>query len=1041
MVDKLVQEKLFELRNQFFSQLAARVAGFHLQWEKACNLSDDHHHLHEFQRQLHNLRGIAGLYGCPELGEVASEVESLLSSPDQAGYAIDTNKRQAVTRLLEKLTVVSNLCIARSANLFHAEAGGHANLKINLSEKPVIFIVDDDEDYCSTLRERLKQYGDCHAFYSQAAFITAINQHMPSAVIMDMMLPEGELAGAGAVVELMKKYRVPVLFLSVRDDEVSRLAAVRAGANGYFLKQDDPARMVAMLDLLITRKPQNPYKLLLIDDDVELTAYYQIKLESVGIQISVMNTAVGAIAKLSEILPDIILLDISMPEINGLEIGALIRQYPDFNHIPIIYLSASSGESIHLEAMRLGGDEFLNKPVEPDFLCNLLLARLARVRVTRMGEMHLQDTLRELGHLQQGINRHAIVSMADMAGRIIFANDKFSEVSGYAVQELIGQNHRILKSGLHPQEFYQEMWRCISSGKIWNGEIANRNKDGNLYWVVSTIIPILDDYGIPQKYLSVRTDVTPIKQLGEQLATGRNKLSLALSATHTGIWEWNLNSNETLYDSNWCGLLGYEEGRHPSWPELIHPDDFEECSTACVNMINEPHGNYHSEHRKLNKSGGWDWVHESGSVVERDTMGNPSRIMGTLQIINDRKEAEIRSEILRDQLSQSAKMESVGHLAAGIAHDFNNILGAMMGYIEMSLMMLDKKEISAEKLEKYLRMMMTSGTRAKELVAQMLTFSRLSPEGDMQKVPVILISTVIKEIVSLLHSSIPSSININYRLETEDLRVCIQPVHLHRIILNLGLNARDSIGDFGKLDIMLARYNGEEVFCTSCNNKFSGSYAKIVVKDSGKGIPEHIIKKIFDPFFTTKEVGKGTGMGLSVVHGLVHGLGGHILVESDAKNGTEFSILLPLVTAEVDNTDHPAELGPPIDIKGVRILVVDDEKGMTTMLFEFMSMFGAEITVCNDPLLALEIFSGRPDDFDLLITDETMPGISGIHLSEKILKQKPGFPIILCTGYGATVTEEKVKSIGISSLFFKPLKMNELVAKVQNLLKDRNLEK
>ncbi len=1038
MVDKSIQDRLFELRYQYTGQLSGKIKTLQLQWGEIFSTPINLTHFPEFRRQLHNLRGTAGTYGCPEVSELAAEVESLLEGTGQENHFFDALLFKRVSTLLDKLVDATELCVSRANSLSSIHSSPVVHRSLQPSNKPVIYIVDDDKEYCVTISERLKQYGDCHSYYSKASFTEAINLTIPDVVIMDMMLPEGDMAGAEAANALLKKQRVPVIFVSTRDDESSRLAAVRAGAYGYFIKQDDPARMISMLDQLIARTPQNPYKLLMIDDDVELSIYYKTRLEGVGIQVSVLNSPVGAMARLNEISPDIILLDISMPEINGLELGSLIRQYPDYNHIPIIYLSASSSEKVQLEAMRLGGDDFLTKPVNPEYLCNVLLARLARVRVTRKGELKLQESLRELGYLQQGMNSHSIVSIADVAGRIIFANDKFSEITGYTEAELMGQNHRIIKSGLHDREFYEEMWRCISSGKIWNGEIANRKKNGELYWVLTTIIPILDDYGMPQRYLSVRTDVTPIKLLNEALAIRQNKLSLALSATHTGIWEWNIQTSETSYDTNWCGLLGYAEGQHPSWPQLIHPDDFQQCFSQFMKLLSDESGIYMSEHRKLNASGIWDWVQESGRVVERDDGGNPCRIMGTMQIINERKEAEFRNDKLREQLSQSAKMESVGHLAAGIAHDFNNILGAMLGYIEMSLMMLGNNEISVEKLERYLRMMLSSGTRAKELVAQMLTFSRLSPEGKDGNVPVILIAPIVKEVVSLLRSSVPSSINLNYHTESEDIKICIQPVHLHQIILNLGINARDAMAEFGKLDISLSRDVYATQLCASCKNTFSGEYAKIEVKDNGCGISEQVINKIFDPFFTTKGVGKGTGMGLSVVHGLVHALGGHIQVQSNHRDGTTISILLPIVVTESGSESVKlVEAQQSINIKGARIMVVDDERSMTTMLYELMTIFGAEIVAYNDPLQALEDFSSNTSGFDLVMTDETMPGMSGLQLAEQMLKLRPELPIILCTGYSAETIAEKAAAIGVASLFLKPLKMNELLAKVQELLGSR----
>lgn len=1032
-----VQEKLLELRIKYISQLAGNIEKIQQQWKDICNASATLEVSQGFQRQLHNLRGTSKTFGCPELGEIATEIEDLLKLHGFPESVLSAEVKNKVTDYLHSLAAVAKVCAAHGASMVSTPAPSRKTSTLKLTDKPLLYLVDDDQDYCQNITERLSSRFNCQSFSSEATFLLAVNQRVPDAVIMDMMLPEGDLAGADAAMQLAKLHKLPVVFVSVREDIEARLAAVRAGANGYFIKQDDPARMIALLEQLITRNPAHPYRVLIIDDDVELSTFYQLKLQGVGIEAAVINAPLDALAKIQIFSPDLILLDISMPEINGLELGALIRQYPAYNHIPIIYLSAATGEKIHLVAMKLGGDDFLSKPLDPDYLCQLLLARLARVRVTRQGEYRLQEALSELSYIQEGLNKHSIVSIADLAGRITYANEKFSDISGYSHDELIGQNHRLLKSGVHPPEFFQEIWSTIASGKIWSGEITNRKKNGQLYTVLSSIIPVLDDYGLPLRYLSVRTDITQIKQLHAELGQEQERLSLALEATSTGLWEWNVTQNETLYDKSWCQLLGYPYPSHESWALLIHPADFEEVFPKLRAVLDQETTVYHSEHRKLNAKRGWDWVLESGKVVEQDNDGFPSRIVGTMQIINERKASEARAQQLRDQLNQAVKMEAVGHLTAGIAHDFNNILGAMLGYIDLAAMMLaNNKEIQVDKLGRYLGMVKSSGIRAKELIAQMLTFSRLSPEGGDEQAPVTALTPIVKEVVSLLRSSIPSTVSLNYRIETENLKIRIQPVHLHQIILNLGINARDAMGEYGKLDISLSQYHSDNEVCNSCKATHSGDYARLAVKDSGSGIPEQVLNKVFDPFFTTKGVGKGTGMGLSVVHGLVHALGGHIHVESSRENGTAFNILFPLASEDVSaEAIEETQVG---NIKGAMIMVVDDELSVSTMLHEFLSSYGAHVITFSEPQLALDAFMQNSNSIDLVITDETMPGLSGMHLSAGMLKIKPNLPIILCTGFSDKANPETVAKIGITGFFNKPVKMNQLLNKIAELLPVKN---
>jgi CheY-like chemotaxis protein/two-component sensor histidine kinase len=367
---------------------------------------------------------------------------------------------------------------------------------------------------------------------------------------------------------------------------------------------------------------------------------------------------------------------------------------------------------------------------------------------------------------------------------------------------------------------------------------------------------------------------------------------------------------------------------------------------------------------------------------------------------------------------------------------FNNILGAMLGYVELSQGLLNSGQDNArEKLSRYLGMMMSSGIRAKELIAQMLTFSRLTPENEASQAPVIMLAPVLKEVVSLLRSSIPSSIELNYRWTNENLKARIQAVHLHQILLNLGINARDAIAEYGKIDISLSEHHADNELCSSCNKRYAGDYVSLAVRDSGKGIPGQILSKIFEPFFTTKEVGKGTGMGLSVVHGLVHALGGHIQVQSNAGSGTLVTILLPLESLADAGVqlqyDHSKGLA---NLKGAKIMVVDDEQAMATMLHEFLSVYGARVDSYTDPKLALEAFRHYAADIDLVITDETMPGLSGLHMAEAMLRIKPDLPVILCTGYSEHANAEISRRAGIAAFLHKPLQMADLLQQVAALL-------
>ncbi len=397
------------------------------------------------------------------------------------------------------------------------------------------------------------------------------------------------------------------------------------------------------------------------------------------------------------------------------------------------------------------------------------------------------------------------------------------------------------------------------------------------------------------------------------------------------------------------------------------------------------------------------------------------------------KQAEADAQNLREQLLQSTKMEAVGHLTAGIAHDFNNMLASIIGFTELTQQAL-ATGASIQSAESYLTAIMKASNRAKELIAQMLTFSRKSPKTT-DDIPVIKLSPVINEVVALLRSSIPSTIGINCNIADDNLHACIQDVHLHQIMVNLGINARDAVGEYGEIDISLSTDHSNNVICSSCRHRFSGDYAQITVHDNGKGISNDIISNVFDPFFTTKGVGKGTGMGLSVVHGLVHSANGHIHIDS-SETGSTITILLPLATPKIpDEPAAPSQLTmPPELLADAHIMVVDDEPDIGNMLSETLNLQGAEVSVFTNPREALKAFENNSEKFDLVITDETMPGLSGMHLAKQMMAMKPALPVILYTGYSEHATQEAAEAYGLAGFFYKPLKMNELLLKLQQLI-------
>lgn len=385
---------------------------------------------------------------------------------------------------------------------------------------------------------------------------------------------------------------------------------------------------------------------------------------------------------------------------------------------------------------------------------------------------------------------------------------------------------------------------------------------------------------------------------------------------------------------------------------------------------------------------------------------------------------------LEGQLRQSQKMEAIGTLAGGIAHDFNNILTAIIGYTEMALFKMSDKDPLRRNLEQVL----TAGNRAKDLVRQILAFSR---QTEQVRKP-LQISLIVKEALKLLRASLPSTIEIRQALNAQTAMVVADPIQIHQVLMNLCANAAHSMRERGgTLRVSLEEYSGVgNPSPSSVLAALAVPYVVLTVTDTGSGIDKSILDRIFDPFFTTKGPGEGTGMGLSVVHGIVKSHGGWITVESELGKGSTFSVFLPKAQAENAQEAEVLVHILPQCKERKRILLVDDECSLLEIGEQILMHIGYDVVAMQGGLEALDAFRSAPGRFDLVITDQTMPKMTGAELAKEILQIRPDIPIVLCTGFSEAVDQETAKAIGISEFMMKPFTFTELAGLVRGLLED-----
>jgi signal transduction histidine kinase/ActR/RegA family two-component response regulator len=515
----------------------------------------------------------------------------------------------------------------------------------------------------------------------------------------------------------------------------------------------------------------------------------------------------------------------------------------------------------------------------------------------------------------------------------------------------------------------------------------------------------------------------------ERARVDAERLATALDAANLGTWEWHIVSNATFFSPNidaiLCRTPGSFERTFAAYMALVYPDDRAGVEQAIQTVLKEG-GGYISQHRIVAPDGSLHWM-ESKGRLDSDEHGKPFRLAGTLVDISARLQADERNLQLQDQLRQAQKLEALGTLAGGIAHDFNNILGAIVAYTQLAQM--DNPD-NAE-LQQQLSEVMRASSRATNLVQQILSFGR----RQRQERKACSLSAVFSNAVTLLRSTLPATIEIREDIAPNLPEVMADPIQIHQVLMNLCTNASHAMHGRGQLRLALSRYRLATDAASPHVELRPGSYLRLAISDDGEGMDEPVLSRIFEPFFTTKAAGGGSGLGLSVAHGIVKEHEGTITVHSELGKGTTFTVYLPaLVPAQalVDDALAGVTLG-----HGEHVLFVDDESALCSAAKHILTRLGYQPHVFQDSEAAWQAFQAEPGKFDVLLTDLTMPQRTGLELADDVLRLRPGLPVILASGYSVTLTSNMLEERGIRELLYKPLEYRALAATLQRVLPQR----
>lgn len=609
-----------------------------------------------------------------------------------------------------------------------------------------------------------------------------------------------------------------------------------------------------------------------------------------------------------------------------------------------------------------------------------------------------------------------VVFETDEKGTLTFVNRNAFDFFGYTEKDFNkGLNALQMITPSDRNSAMEHILRVLSGEKFNGNEYTALRKDGSTFPIAVHANPIIhEDRATGLRGIII--DLTEHKLAEEELDRERERFRLLVEKSPLGICLIGKDAHYEYINPKFIEMFGYTLEDIPTgheWFKKAFPDP---------------------EYRKQAISKWFQDIGESNAdecpprTLTVTCKDGTKKIIRFLPVSMSRDNQFVLSQDITDQtwlenqLHQAQKMEAIGTLAGGIAHDFNNILSAIMGYAELSMLEIPDQSSTMDKLNEILN----ATHRAKDMVRQILSFSH----KDKQERQQIQISQIVKEASKMLRSALPATIDIRQHIDNGIGIVEADATQIHQVLMNLSTNAAHAMREKGGiLDISLTNVEVNEGEATRHADLRKGPYVRLTVSDTGEGITNEVMERIFEPYFTTKEKGVGTGLGLAVTHGIVKSHGGAIILESKPGIGSTFNVYIPRIEKEVTPQAEATEVLPA---GSERILFVDDEQTLVEIGKQMLEKLGYEVTTRTNSIEALELFRARPDQFDVVITDMTMPNMTGDKLAKEIIGIRADTPIVLCTGYSEHIGSESAKDMGIRGFIMKPLSMNDLSNAVRN---------
>ncbi len=737
MMEEYLSSELARLRAEFIARLPSKLDEIrrHLRASEPGGAEDKLHRL------LDSMVGSAATFGLPELADAAKALALALITRD----GVNPPQYDLVDGAMARLDQAVHATLTTSAPTLMPPVG-----RLSSSHNELLFLVDEDAEQARLLSQLLQGAGYTVRHFPDAeTAMSAIEEGAsPAVVLLDTFLASGGSRGIAAIETLRRGCPdcPPVVVLTLDDDVQNRLAAYRAGASRCQIKPVAPEKLLQLIEQVRVSEEKLPYRVLLVDDNNPRLSNHAGLLRTAGIEVCSESRPLAVLEALRNFKPEVVVLEVAMQEVGGPELAALLREEAENALLPILFLSDTSESLNELQAFNPDWDDLMVQPIEPLHFCSAVLSRARRSREARRTRLSLNRALYEMEREHLALNHHAIVSIADVTGKIIYVNDLFCAISGYTREELLGQNHRIVKSDFHDPEFYREMWQTIVGGNVWQGDICNRNKNGGDYWVESTIVPFKDAAGKPYQYVSIRTDITHVKRLEQEAYTAAERLRRSQIFANIGTWDWNIQTGDLFWSERIAPLFGYPAGdletTYENFLNAVHPEDRELVSKAvgaCIYKGQE----YNIEHRVVWPDGKVRWVQEKGDVV-RDEEGKGLHMLGVVMDIHDRKMAEDARRESEQKFRKLFELSPVGIALNDMEGTFleaNQALLDAIGYSDQEYQALSYWQLTPDKYS----------AKEQEQLASLMSSGRYGPyekeyiHKDGHLVPVLLNGALVED--------------------------------------------------------------------------------------------------------------------------------------------------------------------------------------------------------------------------------------------------------------------------------------------------------